>query len=184
MAVRLACVRSKWAAWQTKITHTLTTISCRSTLGRNLTHELGCKRLLRRRKLTPTMSVSGAMVKTTRVSANMPTPAANIILRRDKAAPATARIAATSTPPGTIAATIAARAFDSLLTLGALQGSFGPTWICTGSPAGCPHFAHGSESWITVRDIDHTAIPATGAAARNTRNNVITLSLRTVESCD
>jgi len=71
------------------------------------------------------MSVSGAIVKTTRVSANMPIAAANIIRRRDKAALATARIAATSTPPGTITATIAARAFDSLLTLKALQGSFG-----------------------------------------------------------
>jgi hypothetical protein len=103
----------------------------------------------------------------------MPTAAANISLRRDKAAPATARIAATSTPPGTNAATVAARAFDSLLTLGALQGSYGPTWMCTGSPAGCPHFAHGSESCITVRDMDHTAMPATGAAARNTSNTVI-----------
>jgi hypothetical protein len=54
------------------------------------------------------------MVKTTRVSANMPIAAANIILRRDKAAPVTASIAAASNPPGTMAATIAARAFDSL----------------------------------------------------------------------
>jgi len=44
----------------------------------------------------------------------MPIAAAHIILRRDNAAPAMANSAAASNPPGTRAATIAARAFDSL----------------------------------------------------------------------
>ena len=101
-------------------------------------HGLGCKRLESRRKLTPTTKVNGAMEKTTRVSVSITIPAAITTRLRESAAPATASIAANNTPPGTMAAIIAVRAFDSVCTLRARQASCGPTWTCTGCSGGNP----------------------------------------------
>jgi hypothetical protein len=112
------------------------------------------------------MNVKGAMVNTTGVSASIKTAATRINQPRRSATPIVASSVLRSTTPGTSAAVVTARSFDSPCPFTDRHTSFGPIdalIVPLRLLALSSQRTHGSNISETVCVIDQIAIAATGA---------------------